>query len=52
MPTLVNIDAAHDIILLDRRKGLKKISEELDTSYVCAHHIYYIDFDLRKISAK
>ena len=47
-----NIDAVHDMILSDRRIGLKRISEALNISYERVHHIVHVNLDMRKIAAK
>lgn len=47
-----NIDAVHDMILSDRRIGLKHIAETLKISYERVHHIVHVDLDMKKISAK
>ena len=47
-----NIDAVHDMILSDRRIGLKRISEALNISYERVHHIVHVNLDMRKFAAK
>ena len=47
-----NIDAVHDMILSDRRIGLKRISEALNISYERVHHIVHVNLEMRKIAAK
>lgn len=47
-----NIDAVHDMILSNRRIGLKQISEALNISYERVHHIVHVNLDMRKIAAK
>ena len=47
-----NIEAVHDMILSDRRIGIKHISEALNISSERVHHIIHTDLDMKKISAK
>lgn len=41
--TLENIDTVHDLILSDRRIGLKRIAETVRISYERVHHIVHVD---------
>ena len=50
--TSENIDSVHDMILADRRIGLKRIAEALNISYERVFHIVHHDLDMRKLSAK
>lgn len=47
-----NIDSVHDIILQDRRIGLKHIAETLHICCERVFHIVHHELDMRKLSAK
>ncbi|KAF2887663.1 hypothetical protein ILUMI_18510 [Ignelater luminosus] len=49
--TQENIDAVHDMILKNRRIGLKRISETLNISYRRGFHIADNEFKMRKLFA-
>lgn len=50
--TFENVDSVHDMILDDRRIGLKYIAETLNISYERIFHIVHHDLGMRKLSAK
>lgn len=50
--TQENIDAVHDMILDNRRIGLKRISETLNISYERVFHIVHNELGMKKLSAK
>lgn len=52
VPTLVNTDALHDIILSDRQIGLQRISEVLNISYKRVYHKVNVHLNMRNISTK
>lgn len=47
-----NIDSVHDMILENRRIGIKSIAEALHISYERVCHIIHHDLGMRKLSAK
>jgi hypothetical protein len=47
MSSSENINAVYDMILADRRIGLKHKAETLEISYERVHHIIYVDLDTK-----
>ena len=50
MSTAENIDAVHDLILENRRIGLKRIAEKI--SYARVFHTVYQELDMTKLFTK
>lgn len=51
MSTPINIDAIHDLILLELRIGMQRESEALNVSYDSVRHIIDVVLNIKTISA-